>query len=87
MGLAPYGEDVYSEELRQIVTLGKSLFTINNKFIDIEKAYRKLNVNEHHKKVPSLFTPQMAALLGSPRSPTDAIGHVKRYCKIYTGSF
>ena len=73
MGLAPYGDNAYLEELRQIIALDKSLFTINKKYIDSEKAYRLLNIDEHHKKVPPLFTDQMNVLLGPARLSTEPI--------------
>lgn len=73
MGLAPYGQDKYSEQISRIIQFcPKNLFKVNREFINIDKAKVDLT-GPGELNIGNLFTAKLEQLLGAPRLPGSKI--------------
>ena len=74
MGLAPYGEDEYSKELKKIITTEcAASFALNSSYIDVDKAMRTASTSDLHERFPDLFTNRMGDLFRARTSPISII--------------
>lgn len=74
MGLAPYGEPQYTEELKKLVLLkSNGEFRLNMKYFRHDKEKIELEWNNGSPKIATLFTNDLTNLLGPSRKPGDNI--------------
>jgi len=69
MGLAPYGEDLYAEEMAQIVdTSSNEWFKLNSKFFSIHRGLSEAALGEGNlMKLGRLYSDSLIEMLGEPR--------------------
>nr|WP_306267856.1 carbamoyltransferase C-terminal domain-containing protein [Pararhizobium sp. IMCC3301] len=75
MGLAPYGEDKYAEEMEKIVKLeaGK-WFQLNSKYFSISRGLSEAQLSDDRQmKLGRIFSDKLIELLGDPRERTSEI--------------
>lgn len=69
MGLAPYGEDKYAEEMQKIVRLdGTNWYRLDQKFFDIQRGLHEATMVEGGEmRLGQIYTDEVAKLLGPAR--------------------
>ncbi|MGI8435326.1 MAG: carbamoyltransferase family protein [Chthoniobacterales bacterium] len=74
MGLAPYGEPKYLNEMRQIVRVQKDgTFELNLKYFRHHTDNVSYSWNDCSPEVGTLYTGKLSSLLGAPRSPQEPL--------------
>lgn len=75
MGLAPYGNDVYAEQMKKIVTTSaNNWFKLDKKYFTIHRALQEAQLSDDHQmRLGRLFSENMIELFGSPRNRNSAI--------------
>ena len=74
MGLAPYGEPLYLDKMREIVTLQPDgSFQLDLKYFRHHNASIEYEWENGEPRVGELFSPALAALLGPVRAPGDEL--------------
>lgn len=74
MGLAPYGEPKYLEDMRQIVRLNEDgSFQLNLDYFVFHKEKTEYEWDNGVPKMGTLFSPKLADMLGTPRNPSDPL--------------
>jgi carbamoyltransferase len=69
MGLAPYGEDRYAEQMAQIVTTrGTPWFKVDGQYLDVWRGLRESVIDEgRDMRMGRIYTDALVRLLGEPR--------------------
>ena len=74
MGLAPYGIDRYSNELKSLVKIKNGKINLNKKYFRVGKAFSEISKNQFgNLSLGKLYTHELEKLLGMPRCRGDAI--------------
>lgn len=75
MGLAPYGNPVYINEFRDVISSNNGKVFLNQKYFIHKKVGITTKMLENNDPTPSLFYNhvELSKLIGPPRSPTEEI--------------
>lgn len=75
MGLAPYGEDKYAEEMQKIVRLdGTPWYRLDQKYFDIQRGLNEATMAEGGEmRLGQIFSDEVAKLLGPARERGEPI--------------
>ena len=73
MGLAPYGENTYEKELKEVLKFNNRNIMLNEKFVNVSKAASLGNIETMHETIPTLYEKKLQRLLGDPRIPGEPI--------------
>ncbi len=72
MGLAPYGEPSYMEELKNLISYKNGDFFLNKKFFNVSKGFKNQISDQTHQG--KYYTNNLIKLLGNPRNRKEIIG-------------
>lgn len=75
MGLAPYGEDLYSAQMEQIVrTAGTQWYKVAGEYLDVWRGLRESVVEDGGEiRMGRIYTAELTRLLGEPRDRNTPI--------------
>jgi carbamoyltransferase len=74
MGLAPYGEPVYMDKMRQIVRVQRDgTFELNLDYFSIHTEGVAMSWEDGDPVLGNLYSPRLVGLLGEPRAPRTEI--------------
>lgn len=75
MGLAPYGEDRFANEMQRIVELeGTPWFKLNNSYFTIGRGLNEASLSDDRQmKLGKIYSDRLTDLLGSARGQSDEI--------------
>lgn len=76
MGLAPYGEDAYADEMERIVnTRGVDWFKLNRKYFSTHRGLSEAELGDDGQmKLGRLYSDEVEKLFGKPRERSEGIG-------------
>ena len=75
MGLAPYGQDLYADQMKKVVDIDKSpWFKLNTSYLSTHRGLSEANLSDDSQmRLGRMFSDKMIELIGEPRKREDPI--------------